>query len=154
MTEFGSRALLEAHLKVYHDVKNFHEVFSEPILNAPAFPSEERRRLRRDLVEEEYEELMAADWDDDLVEVADGITDLVYVLMGMALEYGIPMNPIWDEVHKTNMAKAEGGVHRNSAGKIIKPDDWTPPNIAKILTEHGYTKGHVCKCGEWHEEKT
>ena len=67
----------------------------------------------------------------DLVEIADGLADLIYVLIGTSIAYGIDLEPIWDEVHKTNMAKVGGGVRGD--GKILKPEGWEPPEIERLL---------------------
>jgi len=71
--------------------------------------------------------------ENDLVEIADGIVDSIVVLLGAAAAYGLPMRSLWDEVHKTNMAK-KGGPKRKD-GKVLKPKEWKPPQIEKILEE-------------------
>ena len=71
----------------------------------------------------------------DLGGIADGIADLIYVLLGTALSYGIHIAPIWDEVQRTNMAK-EGGATRHD-GKVLKPEGWQPPDVRGILLKQG-----------------
>lgn len=136
------------------DVTAFHAKFGIPIQTVPAVPSEERLALRERLITEEYSELMVAlgyaeyhsdmgagwmrpaDSTPNLPETADAIADLVYVLIGAALEFGIPLQAVWDRVQATNMAK-EGGPTR-ADGKILKPLGWVAPDIEGCLREHGW----------------
>jgi len=126
------------------DVKRFHEVTDAPDLSTPAFPDIDRCRLREDLVAEETKEMLKGLVLRDLVEVADGIVDAIYVLVGTALEFGLPMQALWDEVQRSNMAKAvlqpDGSfkVVRRADGKILKPEGWTPPDIEGVLRAHGW----------------
>ena len=68
---------------------------------------------------------------EDIVEVVDGLADLIYVALGTAVSFGVDLGPIFDEVHRTNIAK-DGGATRDD-GKILKPDGWVGPDIAGIL---------------------
>lgn len=118
------------------DVRAFHEVCDVPRLNAPQFPPVARVKLRESLIDEERRELYAAIGNRDIEGVADALADLIYVTIGTALEFGIPLDRVWTEVQRSNMAKAgpDGKVLRRSDGKILKPEGWTPPDIAKALT--------------------
>jgi predicted HAD superfamily Cof-like phosphohydrolase len=69
-------------------------------------------------------------------EVADAIADLIYVLLGTAVTYGIDIGPIWDAVHAANMAKS-GGRQRED-GKWEKPAGWRPPDIDGLLRQQGW----------------
>lgn len=126
------------------DVQRFHEVTDTPVLTVPEFCSHGRLRLRHDLIAEEVSETLDAAEERDMVEVADGIIDSIYVLIGMGLELGLPMAELWAEVQRSNMAKAieqpDGTfkVVRRADGKILKPDGWTPPDIAGILRAYGW----------------
>ncbi len=118
----------------------------------------DRKQLRIALISEEVQETLEAIVRDDLIEVADGIADSIVVLVGTALEYGIDLTAVWDEVHRSNMAKfpkcekcdVSGMVPYRSEvcpdcngrgtqlvlrddGKILKPEGWTPPDIAGAL---------------------
>lgn len=118
------------------DVRAFHEATGTPALDRPAFPSFERVDLRASLVEEEMAELEAALIERSLPAVADAIADLIYVLIGTALEFGISLDRVWAEVQRSNMAKvdpATGKVRRREDGKVLKPEGWTPPDIAGAL---------------------
>lgn len=112
-------------------VRRFHEKFGQPVLDSPAITNIDRAALRVRLIQEEYEEVDQACANEDLVEIADGLCDLIYVCIGTALEYGIDLDPIFEEVQRTNMAKLPG--HFNANGKITKPSGWTPPDIASLL---------------------
>lgn len=112
-------------------LKEFHRRFGVPILDQPQIPSDTRRHLRAALIAEEALELTTAIDGADLVGIADGIADVIYVAIGAALEFGIPLEKVWDEVHRTNMLKVGGSMRED--GKILKPEGWTPPDIAAVL---------------------
>ena len=133
-------------------VAEFHEKFTCPnnLGNVPdAF--HERTELRKDLIEEEFEEFLRSHQteyayderhgfyhelvDVDTIEYADALADLVYVCFGAALEAGIDLNAVLGEVHASNMRKVwpDGKVHYHPNGKVAKPADWTPPNIKEVL---------------------
>jgi hypothetical protein len=84
-------------------------------------------------------ELMLKEWQSDYdynaIETADALTDLVVVIVGMALELGIPLDRTWNEVQRSNMAKAgpDGKVTKREDGKVLKPEGWTPPDIKTIM---------------------
>lgn len=83
----------------------------------------------------------ADDREGNIVEVADGIADLIYVALGAAVSFGINVAPIFDEVHRTNMAK-DGGATRGD-GKILKPEGWEPPRILGILANQQHIHDYV-----------
>jgi predicted HAD superfamily Cof-like phosphohydrolase len=89
-------------------VSEFHETFKAPILESPQIPSKERCELRVSLLQEELNELKQAIEDNDLVEIADALADLQYVLSGAILEFGLKekFNTLFDEVQRSNMSKA------------------------------------------------
>lgn len=117
-------------------IADFHIATGTPVVSKPAFPSQDRIDLRYRLIEEEWKEYQEAVAARDIVETADAIGDMIVVLIGTALEFGIPLYEVWEEIHRSNMAKvdpATGTVVRRADGKILKPDGWTPPNIAAVL---------------------
>lgn len=142
----------------FEDVRKFHEKFGVPALEVPGVPDESRVELRMRLIQEEFEELIEAMgyWipDDgpperdtkglfsdtppplDLPKTADAIADLIYVLIGTAHEFGIPIEAVWNAVQATNMAKVGGG--EDAKGKIQKPPGWVAPDVEGILTAHGW----------------
>lgn len=89
-------------------VADFHETFKHPILHQPAIPSEDRCKLRVALIAEELKELEAAIQDKDIVEVADALCDIQYVLSGAILEFGLAdkFKALFEEVQRSNMSKA------------------------------------------------
>lgn len=89
--------------------------------------------LYEKLIAEEYDEFITAA---DDVERADAVVDLLVVLIGYAHSMGWPLDELWAEVHRSNMAKvdpATGKVRRREDGKILKPADWTAPDVAGVL---------------------
>ena len=119
----------------YDDVKAFHVLFNLPVGDKPAFTDHDDQLLRVRLIDEEFAELRLAHISQDLVEVADACADIIYVVCGMAVSYGIPLNEVFAEVQRTNMAKvgADGKPKYRADGKVNKPDDWQPPDIRRIL---------------------
>jgi len=121
----------------YQDVKDFHAAFGQRIGNSPAIPEDvDERCLRMDLLEEEFKEYMDAEQDLDIVGIADALADIIYIACGTAVSYGIPLDKVFEEVHRSNMAKLVDGkpIYRED-GKVLKPKGWTPPQIETILEE-------------------
>lgn len=100
----------------------------------PQSINSEMASLYMSLITEEYNETWEAFHNKDLVEVADGLADMVWVIMGMASVLNIPFDAVWNEVRASNMSKfVDGKVVKNEDGKIMKPDGYFRPNIAKVL---------------------
>lgn len=125
-----------------NDVADFHRVTDGPIRVTPqgypnpGFPDPARVKLRGDLLDEEVREYHEAVGARDIVEVADALGDIIYIAVGTALEFGIPLDAVWAAIHRSNMAKVDpetGKVLRREDGKILKPTGWTPPNIIAAL---------------------
>ena len=121
-------------------VRQFHEAFGVPAYDTPRIPPPARQTLRCGLIEEEwwetYHALMGASvGTHDIVEIADGLADLVVVVYGTALEYGIDLDAVLEEVHRSNMAKLgpDGRPILRADGKVLKPEDWQPPDIGGVL---------------------
>lgn len=95
-------------LKALSQVAEFHQTFKHPIVANAAIPAKERCQLRIDLLAEELKELQEAVNDNNLVEIADALCDLQYVLAGAVLEFGLgkQFKTLFDEVHRSNMSKA------------------------------------------------
>lgn len=91
-----------------NQVAEFHKTFQAPILETPQIPSKERCDLRINLMQEELNEIKDAIENDDLVEISDGLCDLMYVLVGSILEFGLGEKfvDLFDEVQRSNMSKA------------------------------------------------
>ncbi len=91
--------------KMQEQVAEFHQAFGVPIGNKPCLIPLERALLRASLNKEECHETDCAIVNQDLIEIADGIADTIYVLIGAAIEYGIDIQAVFDEVHRSNMSK-------------------------------------------------
>lgn len=114
---------------VQRDVSDFHRVVCRTEdLQTPGIRHPE---LRAELIREEARETVDAIGARDLIGAIDGMCDLLCVVYGTALTFGIDLAPFWDEVHRTNMAKAGGPVRED--GKRLKPKDWQPPDIVGVL---------------------
>lgn len=109
-------------------VREWHRKFNVSIGFAPEIRNAE---LRASLIEEEARETVDAIRSGNLVEAIDGMCDLLYVVYGTAVSFGVELEPFFYEVHRSNMAK-EGGAVRED-GKILKPAGWQPPRIAEML---------------------
>ena len=114
----------------FEDVKEFHKMFHEAG-GSPRVPDTETWARRIRLILEELSETATAYAIGDLVEYADGLADLTWVVLGTAVESGLPFDEIWEEIKKSNMAKRGAGVDSN--GKLMKPVGWVPPNLKPIL---------------------
>jgi len=115
----------------YEDILDFHKVMGHYISSKPSIPPAGVWLLRCRLIEEEVKETVEALNNADLIGIADGIADSIVVLLGTAISYGIDIRPIWDEVHRTNMAKLGG--KKDEYGKSLKPSGWQPPRIRELL---------------------
>lgn len=118
----------------YNDVKNFHIAFGQRVGETVELPEPNERCLRIRLLEEEFEEYLSGEGKDDIVEIADALADIIYIACGTAVAYGIPLDKVFEEVHRSNMAKLVDGkpIYRED-GKVLKPEGWQPPNVKKIL---------------------
>lgn len=111
-------------------VAAFHHTFGSPApdtLHTDDYPGELRVRL----IEEEAAEFAEAVRDHDLPEMVDALCDLLYVTYGAAVSLGVDLEPFFEEVHRSNMAKVGG--YRRADGKWMKPANWQPPDIAGLL---------------------
>lgn len=118
-------------------VREFHEAFDIPIANRANLPSVERRAMRENILREEFEEYLAAERENDLVEIADALADMAYVIFGTALEYGIPLDRVIEEVHRSNMSKldADGRPLHRADGKVTKGPNFFRPDVAAIIDD-------------------
>jgi predicted HAD superfamily Cof-like phosphohydrolase len=87
------------------------------------------------LIEEELAEFRNAGEAHDLVEIADALADLLYVVYGAAVAYGIDLQPVFDEIHAANLSKGEPEVVRRPDGKLLKGAGYRPPQVARVLRE-------------------
>jgi predicted HAD superfamily Cof-like phosphohydrolase len=97
----------------------------------PTIPGHETRLLRLRLIDEELGELSSAQATENMTEVADALGDLLYVVLGTASAYGLDMEPIFWEIHRSNLSKFIDG-HKREDGKWIKGPSYSPANLAPI----------------------
>ena len=115
------------------DVEDFMTAGDQPIKKELSLKGEQQN-LYMNLITEEYRETIEAFDNNDLIEVADGLADLVWVIMGMCSSCGIDFNKVWEEVKASNMSKfTEGKAIKNEAGKIMKPETYFKPDLKKVL---------------------
>ena len=125
----------------YADVRAFHDKFGCQSGDTPAIPDPDTVKLRLRLIAEEHDELKTAHEETDVPGIADALADMIYVILGTAISYGIDLRPVWDEVQRANMTKTGGGTRDD--GKILKPDGWQPPDIAGVLARQGLAQSKV-----------
>ena len=134
-------------MSFYTDVKEFHQAFGQRIGDKPDLPDINERALRVRLLSEEFEEYRSAEYDNDIVEIADALADIIYIACGTAVSYGIPLDKVFEEVHRSNMAKlVDGKVLRREDGKVQKPEGWTPPDIEGVLKKSH--EEYLCKIAQ------
>ena len=125
--------------KQLKQVEDFQKAFGSFIGEGPNFPPLERCVLRQRLLQEEVLELHEAWSNKDIVEVADAITDCLYILFGTAIEFGLQdkLEALFDEVHGSNMSKLDldgKPIYRND-GKVMKGPNYYKPNLKNIINE-------------------
>jgi|TARA_B110001452_G_C14947502_1_gene331406 predicted HAD superfamily Cof-like phosphohydrolase len=119
----------------FKKVKNFMKTFGQEVKNEPSFSSDKINKLRYDLIKEELEELKVALDNKDLLEVADALTDILYVTYGAGHSFGIDLDKCFEEVQNSNMSKLDenGEPIYNEAGKVMKGPNYFKPNLKKFL---------------------
>ena len=119
----------------FDDVKNFMNIYGQEVKNNPSFPSEKIVKLRYDLIKEELDELSVAIRDKDIVEVADALTDLLYVVYGAGHSFGIDLDKCFAEVQRSNLSKLDidGKPIYNERGKVMKGPNYSKPNLKQFL---------------------
>ena len=116
-------------------VKKFMQKFGQEVLESAQFPDKKIVKLRVDLIKEEFNELQEAIKNKDLVEVADALTDILYVTYGAGHAFGINLDDCFDEVQKSNMSKLDkdGKPIYNSVGKVLKGPSFFEPDLKKFI---------------------
>ena len=106
----------------------------EQTINGQLSLEGDQANLYMNLISEEYQETLAAFKSNDMIEVADGLADMVWVIMWMCNSCGIDFDSVWQEVKASNMSKfPDGKAIKNEHGKIMKPESYFKPNIKKVL---------------------
>ena len=119
----------------FNSVKKFMEVFGQEVKTKAEFPSEKIIKLRYNLIKEELDEFEEALKDKNLKEVADALTDILYVTYGAGHAFGIDLDKCFDEVQRSNMSKLgeDGKPIYNEHGKVMKGPDYFKPDLSKFL---------------------
>ena len=119
----------------FEKVGDFMEAFGQRVEMEPTWPDVNTRELRLELIQEELDELSDAVADRDMIQIADALTDLLYVVYGAGHSFGIDLDECFEEVHRSNMSKlGENGrpIHRED-GKVLKGPGYFEPDLEGIL---------------------
>jgi len=119
----------------FEDVKIFMKTFGQKIITKPQFPDKKTIKLRFDLIQEELDEFEEAVKKKDLKEVADALTDILYVTYGAGCAFGIDLDKCFKEVQRANMSKlgGDGKPIYNDKGKVMKGPNYLAPNLKQFV---------------------
>ena len=119
----------------FNKVKTFMNTYGQEVKNTPEFPDSKIVQLRIDLIQEELNELKEAINNNDIIEVADALTDILYVTYGAGHSFGVDLDSCFNEVQNSNMSKLgdDGKPIYNESGKVMKGPNYFKPNIKKII---------------------
>ena len=119
----------------FNKVKTFMETFGQEVKTKPSFSSDKVNTLRYELIEEELDELKVAMENKDLLEVADALTDILYVTYGAGHAFGIDLDKCFGEVQKSNLSKLDerGKAIYNNNGKVMKGPKYFKPDLNKFV---------------------
>ena len=119
----------------FEKVKEFMITFGQEVKNNAEFPNDKIVELRKKLIDEEFNELKEAINENDIVEVADALTDILYVTYGAGHAFGINLDKCFSEVQNSNMSKLgqDGKPIFNDKGKVMKGPNYFKPNLSKFV---------------------
>ena len=119
----------------FSKVGTFMKTFGQEVKDKPAFSTDKINKLRIDLIKEELEELTEAMKNNDLLEVADALTDILYVTYGAGHAFGIDLDKCFEEVQNSNMSKLDenGKPIYNELGKVMKGPNYFKPDLLKFV---------------------
>ena len=119
----------------FEKVKEFMTTFGQEVKNKAEFPNEKIVELRKKLIDEEFNELKDAIKENNLIEVADALTDILVVTYGAGVAFGIDLDKCFKEVHRSNMSKLskDGKPIYNEFGKVMKGPNYFKPNLKQYL---------------------
>ena len=119
----------------FSKVGTFMKTFGQEVKDKPAFSTDKINKLRIDLIKEELEELTEAMKNNDLLEVADALTDILYVTYGAGHAFGIDLDKCFEEVQNSNMSKLDqnGKPIYNESGKVMKGPNYFKPDLSKFV---------------------
>ena len=120
----------------FNKVGIFMKTFGQEVKSKPSFSTVKINKLRIDLIKEELDELKEAMNNNDLLEVADALTDILYVTYGAGHAFGIDLDKCFDEVQNSNMSKLgkNGEPIYNESGKVMKGPNYFKPNLSKFVS--------------------
>ena len=119
----------------FNKVGTFMKTFGQEVKTKPSFSTDKINKLRIDLIKEELDELQEAMKNNDLLEVADALTDILYVTYGTGHAFGIDLDKCFDEVQNSNMSKLgeNGKPIYNDSGKVMKGPNYFKPDLSKFV---------------------
>ena len=119
----------------FQKVKNFMETFGQEVKSRPSFSSDKINNLRYNLIKEELDEFKQALENNDLLEVADALTDILYVTYGAGHAFGINLDACFEEVQNSNMSKLgnDGKPIYSDQGKVMKGPNYFKPDLSKFI---------------------
>tara|TARA_Y100000590_G_scaffold206275_1_gene233788 strand:- start:1675 stop:2046 length:372 start_codon:yes stop_codon:yes gene_type:complete len=119
----------------FEDVKIFMKTFGQRVITKAQFPDDKTMNLRFDLIKEELNELAEAMKTKNLIEIADALTDILYVTYGAGCAYGIDLDKCFKEVQRANMSKLDnnGKPIFNEKGKVMKGPNYLEPNLKQFV---------------------
>ena len=119
----------------FQKVKNFMETFGQEVKSRPSFSSDKINMLRYNLIKEELDEFKQALDNNDLLEVADALTDILYVTYGAGHAFGINLDACFEEVQNSNMSKLgnDGKPIYSDQGKVMKGPNYFKPDLSKFI---------------------
>ena len=119
----------------FQKVKKFMETFGQEVKSRPSFSSDKINMLRYNLIKEELDEFKEALDNNDLLEVADALTDILYVTYGAGHAFGINLDACFEEVQNSNMSKLgnDGKPIYNNQGKVMKGPKYFKPDLSKFI---------------------
>ena len=120
----------------FNKVGTFMKSFGQEVKSKPSFSSDKINKLRIDLIKEELDELQDAMKNNDLLEVADALTDILYVTYGAGHAFGIDLDKCFEEVQNSNMSKLDenGKPIYNESGKVMKGPNYFKPDLSKFVS--------------------
>ena len=120
----------------FNKVGTFMKTFGQEVKTEPSFSTDKINKLRIDLIKEELQELTEAMNNNDLLEVADALTDILYVTYGAGHAFGIDLDKCFDEVQNSNMSKLgeDGNPIYNESGKVMKGPNYFKPDLSKFVS--------------------
>ena len=120
----------------FNKVGTFMKTFGQEVKTEPSFSTEKINKLRIDLIKEELQELTDAMHNKDLLEVADALTDILYVTYGSGHAFGIDLDKCFEEVQNSNMSKLgeDGNPIYNESGKVMKGPNYFKPDLSKFVS--------------------